>query len=233
MKIGIMQPYFFPYMGYWQLIHAVDEYVVFDDVNYIKRGWINRNAILVSGRRQQINLHICAASQSRLIKETETAQTEEENNRLLKTIKMAYRKAPYFVDVYPLIEDILNYESKNLSCFLLYQLRQVCHYLNIITPLILSSDIPKREGIYGEDKIIGICKSRKASHYINAIGGRALYHHEKFTRQGIKLQFLQSDHIIYDQSGNEFVPDLSIIDVMMFNSPERIMDFLNMYQFTD
>lgn len=227
MKIGIMQPYFFPYIGYWQLVNLVDEFVVFDDVNYIKKGWINRNRIVINDREQWINLFICNASQNRLIKDTKLMQTLEDNQRLLNTIKMAYHKAPYFELVYPLLKDILSYDSKDLSSFLLNQLKQVCVYLRIQTKMILSSDIPKKTELRGEEKILEICKKRNADHYINAIGGEHLYNKKKFNDNGIELSFLKTSNICYSQFKEKFWPDLSIIDVMMFNSTEKITSFLN------
>lgn len=230
MRLGIMQPYFFPYIGYWQLLNAVDEYVIFDDVNYIKRrGWINRNYILINGRLQRINLHIRKASQNKLIKDTKLAQTDENNKVLLETIKMGYHKAPYFDEVYDLLKDIFSYSTDCLSEFLKNELVFVCSYLGIETQIFLSSEIKKKDGLRGEDKILDICKSRSATQYFNAIGGRDLYHQERFKAEDIELYFLHTKPIKYKQFTKDFVPDLSIIDVMMFNSVDEVRLFLGQY----
>lgn len=229
MKIGVMQPYFFPYIGYWQLMNLVDEYVIYDDVNYIKRGWMNRNQILLNGEPKRINLHIKDASQNRLIKDTELAQSDEDNRKLLETIAQSYRKAPYFEPVYTLIKTILEYPGKNLSEYLANQIKEICGYLDIQTKLLLSSKIRKNNSLTGEEKIIAICKARGAESYINAIGGKALYHQERFKKENMALQFLRTGEISYQQFGQEFVPSLSIIDVMMFNDIERIKDLLNSF----
>ena len=229
MKIGIMQPYFFPYIGYWQLLNLVDEYVIYDDVNYIKRGWINRNNILLNGQAKMINLHIKDASQNRLIKDTQVSQTTEDTRKLLATIEQAYKKAPYFEPVYHMLEESLNYEETCLSDYLAYQIKTVKEYLGIRTKLLLSSEIEKDDSLRGESKIIAICKKREAGCYINAIGGMQLYKQENFCKEGLKLQFLKTDEIAYPQFKNDFIPYLSIIDVMMFNSVEEVRKLLQKY----
>lgn len=230
MRLGVMQPYFFPYIGYWQLLNAVDEYVILDDVNYIKRGWINRNQIIINGRLQKINLHIRNASQNKLIKDTKLAQTDEDNRVLLKTIKMGYHKAPYFDEVYDLLKNILSYNTDCLSEYLKNELALVCFYLGIKTKLILSSEIKKRDGLRGEDKILDICKKRGATQYLNAIGGRELYHQEKFETEGMELFFLQTKLIEYKQFTKDFIPNLSIIDLLMLNSVDEVRAFLGQYE---
>ncbi len=228
MKIGIMQPYFFPYIGYWQLLNLVDEYVIFDDVNYIKRGWINRNNILLNGQAKMINIHIKNASQNRLIKETQLSQTKEDTRKLLATLTQAYRKAPYFESVYHMLETSLDYQETSLTDYLAYQIKTVKNYLGIQTTLLNSSDIKKEEH-KGESKILDICRIRGADCYINAIGGIKLYDPQNFKDQKIRLQFLKTDDIIYQQYKEDFVPNLSIIDVLMFNSVEEVKELLQKY----
>jgi hypothetical protein len=230
MKIGIMQPYFFPYIGYWQLLNAVDEYVIFDDVNYIKRGWINRNNILLNGEPKRINLHIKDASQNRLIKDTKLAQTDEDNKILLEVLKQSYHKAPYYEQVIYLVKEILDYKTDNLSEYLTNQIIQVCNYLDIRTKILLSSDIEKDNSLKGEEKIIEICKKRNADTYINAIGGKELYHDEHFKKENMELKFLKTGDVHYKMFDYEFVPSLSIIDVMMFNSVDEVTTLLENYR---
>ena len=104
MKIAIMQPYFFPYLGYWQLMNIVDKFVIYDDVNYIKRGWINRNRILVEGKPFYIHVPVMKASQNKIINEMEVFVDSSLRKKELKTIELAYKKAPFFDSVYPLIK---------------------------------------------------------------------------------------------------------------------------------
>jgi hypothetical protein len=230
MKVGIMQPYFFPYIGYWQLINAVDKYVIYDDVNFIKRGWINRNNILMNGEAKLINIQMHKASQNKLINEIEVSGNDIFNNKLLKTIKQCYKKAPFYEDVFPVIESVINQEEKNLAKFLELSIRQVCEYLSIDTNIVISSDVQKNNELKAQEKIIELCKILGGDEYINAIGGQDLYTYEDFALQGIKLRFLSTKEISYTQFKNNFVPNLSIIDVMMFNSINEINKMLLLYE---
>lgn len=229
MKLGIMQPYFVPYIGYWQLINTVDTYIIYDDVNYIKGGWINRNRILVNEEVKYFNVQLDGASPNKLINEISVSRNEAVIKKNLRILESAYGKAPYFKEAYPVIKDILFCESNNLADYLVYSIEKVCQYLNITTQLIRSSDIPKDNNLRGQEKVLEICRLLGAKEYYNAIGGRTLYSYDDFKKEGINLKFLQSNDIVYQQYGNEFISNLSIIDVMMFNSQEKIGYYLNEY----
>ena len=229
-KLGIMQPYFFPYIGYFQLLNAVDKYVVYDDVNFIKGGWINRNYILANGQKTLINLLLNGASPNKHISELTVRHDEIHEKKLLKTIEMNYGKAPFFNDAYPVIKSIITDSECALGLYLLNQLKKLCEYMQITTQLILSSEIDKDVSLRGEDKILDICRVLNAGTYYNAIGGTALYSKERFVENGLELRFLKTnENLEYKQYGGEFVPNLSIIDVMMFNSVEEIRSMLDQY----
>lgn len=227
MKLGIMQPYFFPYIGYWQLMNAVDKYVIYDDVNFIKGGWINRNRILVNGKPQYFNVQMKGASPFKLINEVEVNNSEISVNKNLKTIYMAYHKAPNFLKVNLLIEKILKNQTPNLAEYVINSIKSIAEYLNIKTEIIISSKLSKNNELKNQDKVIDICKKLNATDYYNAIGGMELYSFDDFRKNGINLSFLKTNDISYEQFNNEFVPNLSIIDVMMFNSQEEIKAMLN------
>ncbi|MCI8536585.1 MAG: WbqC family protein [Hungatella sp.] len=229
MKLGIMQPYFFPYIGYWQLMNAVDTYVVYDDVNYINRGWINRNRILVAKKPQYINLNLSGASQNKLINEIELSKDLSYVQKIFRTLELNYKKAPYYHITMDLIDKILNNPQTNLAIFLFDQIQLISRYLEIDTKLILSSSISKNNSLHGENKILEICHCLKANIYYNAIGGKTLYSKENFENRGIALKFLETDDIYYKQFGENFFDNLSIIDVMMFNSKEKINTMLKQY----
>lgn len=229
MKLGIMQPYFFPYIGYWQLLNVVDKYVIYDDVNFIKGGWINRNRILIDGKAVYFNIQMSGASPYKLINQIQINNNEINIKKNMKTIYMAYHKAPYFSEVYPIIEEILKLQTDNLSKYVIESIKLITKFLNIETEILISSSIKKNNELKGEDKVIDICKLLKATKYYNAIGGKNLYSFDKFNKNGIELVFLKSNNICYRQFNNEFVPNLSIIDVMMFNSKEKIKTFLDEY----
>lgn len=229
MKLGIMQPYFLPYLGYWQLLNAVDTYVVYDDVNYIKGGWIPRNRILVHGEVQFIRLKLSQASSYKRICDTELSVDPFWRDKLLKTIYMAYHKAPYFDDVYAVMQKIISYPEQNLANFLVNSLFEIRNYLRIDTRLIRSSQMMRNECLKGEERVIHICKQLGAKEYYNAIGGKALYNGMIFREKGIDLHFLRTNYKKYPQFKQNFVAGLSILDIMMFNPVKKIGSMLQEY----
>lgn len=228
-KTAIMQPYLFPYIGYWQMIAAVDNYVVYDDVNFIKGGWINRNNILLDGKTHLLTFRLNGASSFKKINEIEVEDSMANKTKLISKINSAYSKAPYFEDIISLIERILNYSNRNLAKFTFNHLTEICNYLDIKTNLILSSSIQKDNNLKAQDKVIDICKGFNTDLYINAIGGRDLYSKEDFKKVGIELKFLQTKIVEYKQFKNPFVANLSIIDLMMFNSKDELKEMLQSY----
>ncbi|AGR78450.1 conserved hypothetical protein, WbqC family [Aliarcobacter butzleri 7h1h] len=226
MTIAIMQPYFLPYIGYWQLINAVNLFVIFDDVSFINKSFINHNNILINCKKQQFTLELIKASQNKIINTIMIGNNQE---KLLKTIKMAYQKAPYFINIFPIIEKILLQEEKNLSKFIRFSLEEISTYLGMDTQFIYSSDVNKNNDLKAQNKIIEICKKLKATNYINPIGGQELYNKKVFEYENITLNFLKTDFIEYKQFKNEFIPHLSIIDILMFNSIDKIKNMLEKY----
>ena len=233
MKLGIMQPYFMPYIGYWQLMNAVDQYVVYDDVNFIKGGWINRNRILLNGEGKYFNIQMDGASSFKHINEIGVSGSLSVINKNIRILEAAYTKAPYFNYVMPIMDKILLYSAENLAVFIRHSFEEVNSYLGIDTELIMSSDLNKDNGLHGQDKVIAICKLLKADEYYNAIGGQELYSFQEFNKNKIELKFLKTDEICYKQFDNEFIPNLSMIDVMMFNSVKDIQGFLLDYSLID
>lgn len=227
MSIGIMQPYFFPYIGYFHLMQEVNVFVIADDLNYIKNGYINRNSILLNNEIFKITLQLNGASQNKLINEIEVGNN---NSKLLETIRRAYKKAPYFNDVFPLIEDIMLNEEKNLARFLGDSLIKISNYLNIEVKILYSSEIDKDNSLTYDDRIIDICKRLDMNCYINAIGGKVLYSKDTFMKQNLELYFINSQISQYKQFNDNFIPNLSIIDLMMFNSKENLTKLLDQYE---
>lgn len=227
MKVGIMQPYLFPYIGYFQLINIVDKFIIFDDANYIKKGWINRNNILVNNKIYRFNLPVMGISQNEIIKDIRILDEFQNKKKLLKTICHAYKKAPMFKFIYPILEDIILYDNCKLSEYIENSIRVICTYLEIDTKIIKSSKLNNNKSLRSEDKIIDICKLLNSNVYINPIGGMSLYSKEKFAQNNIELYFIKSAIVRYKQFNDEFYENMSIIDVLMFNSKERVKDFLN------
>lgn len=230
LRLAIMQPYFFPYIGYFQLMHAVDKFVVYDNIKFTKKGWINRNRILVDGKDAFITLALKKDSDSLHVVDRCLAEVwPDERKKLLNRLLSSYRKAPYFDQVFPLLQDVLHNEEKNLFKFLLSTLLAIKNYIGVTTPIIVSSSILVDNTLRSSEKVLALCKMTAAKVYINPIGGMNLYSKNQFEQRGIKLQFLKANNIQYPQYSNEFVPFLSIIDVMMFNPQEHIRELLDQY----
>lgn len=230
MKIAIMQPYFFPYLGYFQLIKAVDQFVFYDDVNFINRGWINRNRVLVGGNAAYITLSLEKASQNKKIHDIRVIGGEE---KILKTLHYHYKKAPCFPEVFPLVENVLNNPDgeKMIAKVAAASVTEVCRYLGLTTKFEFSSEKYADTRDMGRaERLMEICKRNAAGDYINAPGGRELYSKAEFAREGIDLHFLAAKTKTYRQFGPGFIPNLSIIDVLMFNDKDRVRDMLDDYE---
>ena len=225
-----MQPYFFPYIGYFQLMNAVDKFIVYDNIQYTKKGWINRNRILQNGVDSMISLPIKKDSDYLNVVDRRLADTwPEERTKMLNRIAGAYRKAPHFEEAFQVIEKCILLKEDNLYWFINNSLFQMRNYLGMFSPLITSSWVEINHDLRSKEKVIELCKAKNADTYINPIGGLELYNREEFKEKGIDLFFCKSNPIEYPQFGNKFVPWLSVIDVIMFNSKEKVSEYLNNY----
>lgn len=231
MKTAIMQPYIFPYIGYWQLINAVDTFVILDDVNFIMRGYINRNNILFNGTAKMFSISLSGASQNKLICDTKLSFKNKERESFLKTLHLSYKKAPFFNDFYPILEKIILNSTDDLTDFLENSLIKTLDYLGIKKKILRSSQIKKDNNLKAEARIIAVCKELDTNIYVNPIGGQALYSQDSFTKENMELRFIKTifEDINYKQFKNDFVPNLSFLDVLMFNSKEEIKNMLNKY----
>lgn len=227
MKIAIMQPYFMPYIGYFQTMAAVDTYVVYDDVQYIKGGWVNHNYLLIGGKKQMFSIQLKGASPNKHFNEIEIGDNFK---KLTHMLQLNYCKASYYSEIMPLLEEIFSYEDRNLANFLWNSYRKLFEYLGIKTNIVLSSSIEKDNTLRGKDKVLAICHVLGADTYLNAIGGQALYNKDEFATNGINLHFVKTDDISYTQFSQEFEPDLSMIDVLFFNGKERTNELLEKYK---
>lgn len=223
MKLAIMQPYFLPYIGYWQLINAADKFVIYDNIQYTKKGWINRNRILKNGEASYITVPLKDESDFLDIKDRHLADSwSKEFAHLLRKIQSYYKKAPYFTDIYPIIEKCIKFTNINLFEFTYNSIIIIKNYLEIDTVIEISSNTPQNPLLKNKDRVINLCQYYNADTYINSIGGTHLYDKSEFKNENINLFFIKSYAIIYKQFYNEFIPWLSILDVMMFNSKEEI-----------
>lgn len=227
MRLAVMQPYLFPYIGYFQLLYASDLFLVYDDVAYIKRGYINRNSVLSVNGTTRITLPVPRASQNKLISDLEFSTDVA---KILKTIEHSYSKAPYFNAVFPLIRQILNQEERSIASVCLKSYQAIFSYLGIEKQLKKTSDLDYDRSASARDRLIALCHKFDANCYINAPGGRSLYTKSEFYDQGVELKFIDSLPIEYCQGRSAFVPNLSIIDVLMHSSPEAVVEFMRQYE---
>lgn len=232
MKIAIMQPYLFPYIGYFQLLNAADEFVVYDNIEYTKKGWINRNRILQNGSDAYISIPLRKDSDYLHIRDRFLADNwPTERKKLLNKIAGNYRKAPFFNETFALIEECLMCDNQNLFYFIFNSIQRINNHLNIKTMLRLSSSLSIDHQLKSQDKVLAICQNIKSETYINPIGGLELYSNLAFTQNKVNLLFLKPELLEYVQFGHSFVSGLSIIDVLMFNSVESIKkEILNQYE---
>ncbi|SMC40696.1 WbqC family protein [Moheibacter sediminis] len=231
MKIAIMQPYFMPYIGYFQLINAVDKFIIYDDVNYIKQGWINRNNILLNNKSHLFSVPLKDASSFKKINEIEINEIlfPKWKDKFFKTLEV-YKKAPFYESVRCILEKILISDQGKISDLIYYSLVEITKYIGIQTIIEKSSYIYKNSELQRAERLIDICKTEKANIYINPLGGQELYDKKYFSDYDIELYFIKTKAIQYPQFGDNFVPWLSIIDVMMFNTPEQINEMLNRFE---
>jgi hypothetical protein len=221
MRVANMQPYFLPYIGYWQLIGAVDVFVVYDNIKYTKKGWINRNRFLLNGKEALFSLPLRKDSDFLDVNQRYLADSFHRED-LINRFREAYRKAPAFADFMPVLEDITRCPAANLFEYIRYSIEKICSYLELKTPVIVSSTIECDHSLKSAERVQAICKALGADTYVNPPGGRDLYNKEDFARHGITLQFLQPHLTEYAQLGDVFVPWLSIIDVAMCNASEQV-----------
>jgi hypothetical protein len=233
MKVAIMQPYFFPYLGYFQLMNAVDVFVVYDNIQFSKKGWIKRNRILLNGKDEMFSLSLKKDSDFLDIKDRRLADDYlVRNKKTLRKLEQAYSKAPNFYEVFPLLQRCFLFkEQNNLFDFLLFSINQIRLFLRIKSDLIISSALDSQSPpLKSKARVIQLCKKLNATMYINPIGGQKLYDKSEFEEQGLPLKFIRMHEIRYHQFNEiDFIPNLSIIDVMMFNDRDRVVKLLQSY----
>ncbi|HMN15499.1 MAG TPA: WbqC family protein [Bellilinea sp.] len=230
MRLAVMQPYFLPYIGYFQLIAAVDAIIVYDNIKYTKKGWINRNRLLLNGADAIFSLPLKKDSDSKSIAERELA-ADFDRQKLLGQFRGAYIRAPFFKSVYPFLERLVHCREQSLFHYLLSSLEELCGHLGIRTRIITSSNVVIDHGLKAQEKVLALCSAMGARTYINPIGGMDLYQTDRFLGEGINLKFLKPGPLKYNQFAGEFVPWLSIIDVLMFNSLDTVREHVtNSYE---
>lgn len=230
MRLAIMQPYFMAYIGYFQLIAAVDKFVIYDNIKYTKKGWINRNKMLQNGSDKIFSVPVAKGSDQLHIIDREIS-ADFNRQKLLSQLRGCYLKAPYFLDVWPLIEEIILFQNNNLFDYIEKSILSISNYIDIKTEIIVSSSVPADHNLLSQERVLDICKAVNATTYINSAGGKELYSVKEFNDHGLELKFIQPEEIEYPQFNNPHVKWLSIIDVLMFNSKPEIQTLLKKYKY--
>ena len=218
-----MQPYFFPYVGYFQLMRAVDLFIVYDNIKYTKKGWINRNRMLQAGKDVMFSLPLRGDSDSLDVRDRVLA-AEFKRDKLLNQLRSAYARAPNFASVFAMVERVVRHPDGNLFSYLHHALTRCCEHLGLKTPVRVSSTVEIDHSLKNQDRVIALAKAVGATTYVNAIGGLELYDRAAFRDQGLELHFIRARPFEYRQFDDPFVPWLSIIDVLMFNPLDAVRD---------
>lgn len=231
MIAAIHQPYFVPYIGYWQLIKSADVFAIADNYNYMKKSWINRNRVLDGNDVRYFNIPVDHVSQNRYICDHLIKPIDKDLK--IKQLSSFYRHAPHRDEGLALMDEMLSFEGENLADFLFESIRMVCEYLQIDTRIIRTTDFDQDPSLRFADRVYDYCHQMGADTYHNAIGGMELYSFEEFAAHGLKLAFVESIPMAYPQSSESFEFGLSIIDVIMQNSVEDIQPLLQSYRLID
>jgi WbqC-like protein family len=230
MIVSIMHPYFFPYIGYFQLIFQSDIFVLSDDAQYINLGWVNRNRILRNGEPCWFTFPVRKGSSHLKINQRSYLLDRATIGRLLRRLEAAYRKAPHFEAIFPVVEELLSFGDANVAAFNINLIERIAARLGIATRFVLSSTMANDNSLAGQERVIDMCRRLGATHYVNPVGGLRLYTAERFAAAGMTLSFLKAGLSAYPQFEHSPVPGLSIIDVLMFNSDEAVARLLRDYR---
>jgi WbqC-like protein family len=229
MIVAIMQPYFFPYIGYFQLMQAVDMFVLYDDVQYMKGGWINRNLIrLNDDLATWLTIPICHASTYLNINERTYKLDKEDVEHVENKLKASYARAPAYAEVMDIINHNLHLSDPNVATVNTRLLKAAAERIGITCQLVRSSEIGVTKELHGEDRVIAICKALRATQYINAIGGVGLYSAKRFSTEGLLLSFLRT--LVPPEPLRDGPTHLSILDMLFQEPTERISDRLDRYE---
>lgn len=223
---AVMQPYLFPYIGYYQLVYSADQFIIYDDVTFIKQSYINRNSILIKGEACRFNLPVLGASSNKFIKDLSYGSAD----KLLKTIKQSYSKAPYYKDVIEIIESVFTNEDRHIAKINFLSISKVFEYLKIDKNINFSSALDYDRTAERADRLIELTKIHGCERYVNSPGGKSLYEKKYFLNRDVQLNFIETRINKYRQLNDVFIPCLSMIDIMMFCDRCEIVEMLKNYE---
>ncbi|MBO6496913.1 MAG: WbqC family protein [Roseivirga sp.] len=231
MVIGIMQPYFCPYLGYFQLINKVDQFVIYDNIEYSRRGWFSRNRIAINDRANLFSIPLKRDSDYLHVNDRFLSDSSSKSiAKILRRIENSYRHADYYSEIFPVVKSVFNCQNTNLFDYIQHSVVVWKNLLNINTPLIRSSELEIDHSLKAQNKVIAICKHLNASTYINPIGGTPLYDRKHFSEHGLNIKFLEMNPLKYNQQNERFISSLSVIDVLMHNGIDKTIELLSEYK---
>lgn len=220
-RVVLMQPYFLPYLGYYQLLGAADLFISYDTAQFIKNGWIERNRYLLDGEPKWFGIALEKSSHTLPIHDKRISQGFH-YPQVLEKLKHAYRKAPYVQQVLPWLAQLLEQPASSIAELNLRVLRASCALIELDTPIIAASALAPGAGVSGQARVLELMAATGATHYLNPAAGAFLYEAEEFAKAGIELELLHAELSPYPQQGQDFVPGLSLLDALMFNPPELV-----------
>ncbi len=230
-KVAVMQPYFLPYLGYWQLLNHVDKFVVYDDIQFTKKGWINRNRYWSTSGDQLFTVPLKKGSDFLDVRDRMIADSWlDERLKLQRRIEAAYSRAPFFDEGIVVFRECINFDTLNLFEFILNSILVLKRVLEIPTEIIVSSSIGDTRELRSKDRVIEICRKLGAKAYVNPIGGVGLYSKDEFLCSGMSLNFLRMKDVTYNQFDYPFLANLSILDLLMFNGLEKSRGLLGEFE---
>lgn len=234
MTAAIMQPYFFPYLGYFSLIKESDLFILFDTPQYIRHGWINRNQILNNhGKPFYIMVPLMKMKRETPINQMIIRNNENWQQKLFEQLKVYKNKAPFYHQVTEMLQNVFGKTTDSIVTLNYNAIKEVCSYLDITTPIKIFSEMELDiQDVHAADEwALNICEAIGATNYINPIGGLDFFDQKKYSERGIDIKFLKHLPVEYSQFENEFIPHLSILDVLMFNDPNKIQDLLGDFKY--
>lgn len=243
MKIGIMQSYFFPYIGYFQLINACDKFVLYEHVSFRKKSWITRNRILDKGKGTPVYIQVPVQKQSsfKTIKEIGIVQNSDWKNKIVNLTNFNYKKAPFYNEVFEWLTKVIYLEEESLHDYNAKIIIALCKKIGIQTEIVFNNatehieyKLMQKKNIDNEnvksERVIELMQHFNASQFLNPIGGEALYDKSFFKSRGVGLSFLQPETLSYKQFEHQFIPHLSILDVLFHNGFKKTQHLIHKYK---